>query len=134
MLRAAVGEVVAIYRSDHSVFEIEMLDRLGDVDRFERIKLAGLLGDEDLQMPVLAPASNAWGAREAWMKNEDIGPRELRGPLWETITLLTAMLAGGDIFMISHPATTRVAKGLVQDLLGKTAKGGVVEDWVTALG
>ena len=100
----------------------------------ERIKLAGLLGDEDLQMPVLAPASNAWGAREAWMKNEDIGPRELRGPLWETITLLTAMLAGGDLFMISHPATTRVAKGLVQDLLGNSAKGGVVDDWVTALG
>jgi acetyl-CoA decarbonylase/synthase complex subunit delta len=100
----------------------------------ERIKMAGLLGDDELQMPILAPASNAWGAREAWMKNEELGPRELRGPLWETITTITIMMAGGDIFMTSHPATVRVVKGLVDDMLGKSARNKAADDWVTALG
>ncbi len=99
----------------------------------ERIKLAGLLGDEDLQMPILAPASNAWGAREAWMKNEEWGPREYRGPLWETITTLTILLSGGDLFMLSHPAVVRVIKNLVEDMRNRSAKGNVVADWVTAL-
>jgi len=100
----------------------------------ERIKLAGLLGDEDLQMPILAPASNAWGAREAWMKNEEWGQREYRGPLWETITTLTILLAGGDIFMISHPATIKVIKKIVDDLLSTSDNGTLVKDWVTSLG
>ncbi len=104
------------------------------ISLMERIKLAGLLGDEDLQMPIIAPASNAWGAREAWMKSEELGPREYRGPLWEAITTLTALMAGGDIFMVSHPATVRVIKKLIEDMRSSSAKGGtVVEDWVTAL-
>jgi len=100
----------------------------------ERIKQAGLLGDEDLQMPILAPTSNAWGAREAWMKNEEWGPRKYRGPLWETITTLTVLLSGGDIFMTSHPANVRVIKNLIDDILNKSTKGQSVEDWITALG
>src|SRR3990172_5880475 len=99
----------------------------------ERIKLAGLMGDEELQMPILAPASNAWGAREAWMKSDELGPREYRGPLWETVTTLTVLLAGGDIFMTSHPAALRVIKKLIEDLRGESEKGRTVEDWVTAL-
>ncbi len=98
----------------------------------ERIKLAGLMGDEDLQMPILAPASNAWGAREAWMKSESLGPREYRGPLWETITTLTILMSGGDVFMLSHPATVRVIKNLVEDLIS-SPKGAIVGDWITAL-
>lgn len=101
---------------------------------FERIKLAGLLGDEDLQMPLLSPSSNAWGAREAWMKNDELGPREYRGPLWETVTAITMALAGADLFMLSHPASVRVVKNLVEDIRGVSAKGSVVEDWITALG
>ncbi|MEM4726326.1 MAG: CO dehydrogenase/acetyl-CoA synthase subunit delta, partial [Nitrososphaerales archaeon] len=85
----------------------------------ERIKLAGLMGDEDLQMPILAAASNAWGARESWMKVEEWGPREIRGPLWETVTCVALMMAGADLFMISHPATIRVAKKLADSLFGE---------------
>tara|TARA_B100000959_G_scaffold18868_1_gene18304 strand:- start:2176 stop:3378 length:1203 start_codon:yes stop_codon:yes gene_type:complete len=104
------------------------------ISLMERIKQAGLLGDEDLQMPILAPTSNAWGAREAWMKNEEWGPREYRGPLWETITTLTVLLSGGDVFMTSHPANVRVIKNLIDDILNKSTKGQPVEDWITALG
>ncbi len=103
------------------------------ISLMERIKLAGLLGDEDLQMPVLAPTSNAWGAREAWMKNEEWGPREYRGPLWETITTLTIVLSGGDLFMTSHPANIRVIKNIVKDLIDKSPKSKPPENWITAL-
>lgn len=99
----------------------------------ERIKLAGLMGDEDLQMPISAAASNAWGARESWMKVEEWGPREIRGPLWETVTCVALMMAGADLFMISHPATIRVAKKLADSLFGEGACEQKIEGWVTSL-
>jgi len=99
----------------------------------ERIKLAGLMGDEDLQMPILAAASNAWGARESWMKVDEWGPREIRGPLWETVTCVSLMMAGADLFMISHPATVRVAKKLADSLFGEGSCEQKVESWVTSL-
>jgi acetyl-CoA decarbonylase/synthase complex subunit delta len=99
----------------------------------ERIRLSALMGDVDLQMPMLSAASNAWGAREAWMKNTEWGQREIRGPLWETVTCLTLMMAGADIFMVSHPATIRIAKKFTET----TNDGNVAEhkivDWITAL-
>jgi len=97
----------------------------------ERIKLAGLMGDEDLQMPIMAAASNAWGAREAWMKTEELGPREIRGPLWETVTCVSLMMAGADLFMISHPATVRVAKKLAANLYGENKISQEIESWIT---
>lgn len=99
----------------------------------ERIRLAALMGDEDLQMPILSAASNAWGAREAWMKTTEWGPREIRGPLWEAVTCLTLMMAGADLFMISHPATVRIAKRFLDAMYGVTKTEQKAEDWITAL-
>lgn len=103
------------------------------VSLMERIKLGGLLGDTDLQMPILAPASNAWGARESWIKSDSWGPKELRGPIWETITALTIMLSGGDLFMMSHPVSIRVLKQLADQLFGKVESKQEVGDWVSGL-
>ncbi|MEM3518630.1 MAG: CO dehydrogenase/acetyl-CoA synthase subunit delta, partial [Nitrososphaerales archaeon] len=100
----------------------------------ERIKLAGLLGDPDLQMPILASTSNSWGAREAWMKSEEWGPKEYRGPLWETVTTITAMMAGGDLFMLSHPATVRIIKRLIESLYGEVNADQRIQDWITDIG
>ncbi|MCP8308760.1 MAG: CO dehydrogenase/acetyl-CoA synthase subunit delta [archaeon] len=100
----------------------------------ERIKLAGLLGDPNLQMPILAPTSNSWGAREAWMKSEEWGPREYRGPLWETVTAITAIMAGGDLLMLSHPATVRVMKKLIENLYGEVDADQRIQDWITDIG
>jgi len=100
----------------------------------ERIKLAGLLGDNDLQMPILAPTSNSWGAREAWMKSEEWGPREYRGPLWETVTAITTMMAGGDLFMLSHPATIRIIKRLIENFYGEVDADQRIQDWITDIG
>ncbi|MGQ9718448.1 MAG: CO dehydrogenase/acetyl-CoA synthase subunit delta [Nitrososphaerales archaeon] len=110
------------------------------ISLMERIKLSGLLGDSDLQMPMLSPSSNAWGAREAWIKSEELGPKEYRGPLWETVTAITTMMAGGDLFMLSHPATVRVLKGLLESLYEEVDVEHVykpskrVQDWITDIG
>jgi len=103
------------------------------ISLLERIRLAALKGDPDLQMPVLSAASNAWGAREAWMKTESLGPREYRGPLWETVTGLAALMSGADLFMVSHPATVRVLKGLVDSLLGMGETDQKIENWITSI-
>jgi len=99
----------------------------------ERARLAALLGDPELQHPVLSGSTNAWAAREAWMKlGPEYEPRELRGPLWEIVTALSLLLAGVDIFMMMHPAAVRTMKEVINKLLnyGK-AKPEKIADWVT---
>ena len=98
----------------------------------ERIMLAGLSGDADLQMPIASGTTNAWAAREAWMDAPEWGPKELRGPLWETVTALTLLLAGCDFLMMMHPDAVRTAKEIVETLSGKgTKKVEELEKWIT---
>ncbi|RLI39537.1 CO dehydrogenase/acetyl-CoA synthase subunit delta [Candidatus Bathyarchaeota archaeon] len=103
----------------------------------ERARLAALMGDKELQHPMSAAPSNSWAAREAWMKEEELGPewgpRELRGPLWETLTGLILLLAGVDLFMVGHPATARTLKEFIDVLMSRgKAKGADIENWVSA--
>lgn len=79
----------------------------------QRMRLAGLLGDSELQFPISSGTTNAWAAREAWLKDPALGPRELRGPIWESVTALALMLAGTDIFMMMHPAAIKTVHDLV---------------------
>jgi len=83
----------------------------------ERIRLAALLGDKDLQMPILSGTSNSWAAREAWMKNEEWGPRDLRGPMWEATTALTLLMTGCDFFMMSHPSAVQTLNSFIDSLM-----------------
>lgn len=97
----------------------------------ERIRLAALHGDELLQMPMASGSTNAWAAREAWMKSPEWGPRDLRGPLWETITALSLLLAGCDFFMMMHPAAIKTVKETIRAFMsrerGELSK---IADWV----
>jgi len=99
----------------------------------ERTRLAGLMGDAQLQHPMASGTTNAWAAREAWMTMApEWGPRELRGPIWETVTALTLLLTGVDLFMMMHPAAVRTVKEVIGELTG--GGGGNPEkiaDWVT---
>lgn len=92
----------------------------------ERMRLSALWADEELQMPMAAATSNSWAAREAWRKDPNLGPRNLRGPLWETTSALTFLLAGVDMFIMLHPAAIRtikeVAGWLMQENAEKTPK------------
>jgi acetyl-CoA decarbonylase/synthase complex subunit delta len=86
----------------------------------ERARYAALMGDEELRQPTISAASNSWVAREARLKMDpQYGPRELRGPMWETINALTLLLAGVDIFMLAHPTTLTTLKDIVQMLIRK---------------
>jgi acetyl-CoA decarbonylase/synthase complex subunit delta len=93
----------------------------------QRIRLAGLGGDKELDFPISNGVTNAWGAREAWMSSktpmekygEDWGSREYRGPLWEVFTGLSMLLAGSDLLMELHPRAVVVLKEMVDRMSGQ---------------
>jgi len=103
----------------------------------ERARLAGLMGDAELAHPIAHPMSsgttNAWAAREAWLKMApEWEPRELRGPLWEVTTALTLLLAGVDLFMMMHPAAVKTLKEVTRQLVsGNKADASKFADWVS---
>ncbi|MEM2273307.1 MAG: CO dehydrogenase/acetyl-CoA synthase subunit delta, partial [Candidatus Bathyarchaeia archaeon] len=99
----------------------------------ERARLAALAGDQELQHPTSSGTTNAWAAREAWLKlGPEWEPRELRGPLWETVTAITLLLAGVDIFMMMHPAAIRTVKETISNLYKRgRAKPEGVADWIS---
>jgi len=100
----------------------------------ERARLAGLMGDPELQQPMSSGTTNAWAAREAWQKMDPKwGARELRGPLWETVTGLTLLLAGVDLFMMLHPAAVKTLRNTVKRLTEKigTADIAKIANWVS---
>jgi acetyl-CoA decarbonylase/synthase complex subunit delta len=96
----------------------------------ERMRLSALWADQELQMPMAAATSNSWAAREAWRKDPELGPRILRGPLWETTSALTFLLAGVDMFISLHPAVIRTVKEVSEWLMDKEAKKDPL-NWVT---
>ncbi len=108
----------------------------------ERMRIAALKGDADLAFPISCGITNAWGAREAWMKDSPIredsdwGPSAYRGPLYEIVTGLTLGIAGGDMFMMMHPKAADAVKRVTQmlfgaDVEGDKAKKVEMKDWVT---
>jgi acetyl-CoA decarbonylase/synthase complex subunit delta len=101
----------------------------------ERARIAALMGDDELQHPTISGSTNAWAAREAWM---DLGPgfgsRKVRGPLWETLTAATLLLAGVDIFMMMHPFAVSTVRQLAQQLASRETPDPVRGfDWVSVL-
>lgn len=99
----------------------------------ERARLAGLKGDTELAHPMSSGTTNAWAAREAWLKmSQEWEPRELRGPLWELTTALTVLLAGVDLFMMMHPAAVKTLKDIIKNLtLGKKADAEKYLNWLS---
>lgn len=100
----------------------------------ERARLAALMGDPELQHPMSSGTTNAWAAREAWKKMDpQWGPREFRGPIWETVTAITLLLAGVDLFMMMHPAAVKTLKDTIKRLTSqKAAKTEKIANWIPA--
>lgn len=99
----------------------------------ERARIGGLMGDAELAHPMSSGTTNAWAAREAWLKmGPEWEPRELRGPLWEVTTALTLLLAGVDLFMMMHPAAVKTLKDVTANLVsGKKADVSKFANWVS---
>jgi acetyl-CoA decarbonylase/synthase complex subunit delta len=77
--------------------------------------------------------TNAWFARESWKKmTAQWEPRELRGPLWETVTALTGLLAGVDYFMMMHPTAVKTVENIIGKLMGKEVeKPTKITEWIS---
>jgi len=101
---------------------------------FQRLRLDGLGGDDEVNFPLSSAGTNAWGARESWMKAEDRnwGDRMKRGPLWETITGLTLILSGADLLMALHPKSVGVIQDVVDRMNGRVDRR-VEENWIEAI-
>jgi len=105
---------------------------------YQRMRLAGLLGETDLAYPISGGTTNAWGAREAWMSEKQApqwGPRQYRGPIWEIINALSLSLVGLDLAMMFHPIAAKHVKEITAEFFGQIPKH--MEDigyydWVSA--
>ena len=100
------------------------------VSIMERIRLAALKGDNILQMPMSSGTTNNWGAREAWMNVPEWGPRELRGPLWESTGSISLMLCGVNLFMMLHPLSVSLFKETRDYLLSAKREEFNYYDWL----
>ena len=98
-----------------------------------RIRLAAVMGDDELQHPMSSGVTNAWFARESWKKMApEWEPRELRGPMWETVTALTSIAAGCDFLMMMHPAAIQTVKDVIQKLTEDSSKKPAeTADWIS---
>lgn len=105
---------------------------------YQRMRIAGLLGETDLAYPISGGTTNAWGAREAWMSEKRApqwGKREYRGPIWEIINALSLTLVGLDLAMCFHPIAAKHVKDITKQFFAEIpkhleAKG--YYDWVSA--
>ncbi|MFX1419732.1 MAG: CO dehydrogenase/acetyl-CoA synthase subunit delta [Promethearchaeota archaeon] len=105
---------------------------------YQRMRVAGLLGESDLAYPISGGTTNAWGAREAWMSEKQApewGLREYRGPIWEIINALSLSLVGLDLAMMFHPVAAKHVKEITAQFFTEVPK--VLDDkgyydWVSA--
>jgi len=105
---------------------------------YQRMRIAGLLGETDLAYPISGGTTNAWGAREAWMSEKvapQWGKREYRGPIWEIINALSLTLVGLDLAMMFHPIAAKHVKEITGQFFAEIPKhleGKGYYDWVSA--
>ncbi|MFX0071802.1 MAG: CO dehydrogenase/acetyl-CoA synthase subunit delta [Candidatus Hermodarchaeota archaeon] len=92
---------------------------------YQRMRTAGLLGEEDLAYPISGGTTNAWGAREAWMSEKQVpewGLRDYRGPIWEIINALSLTLVGLDLAMMFHPIAAKSLKDITSQFFAEMPK------------
>ena len=85
----------------------------------ERIRLAALMGDTMLQVPIVCDTTLAWKAREAHQPNKALGDENLRGPYWEATTGLSAIVAGADMLIMRHPEAVAMVRETVLEMAKK---------------
>ena len=105
---------------------------------YQRMRIAGLLGETDLAYPISGGTTNAWGAREAWMSEKRMpqwGLRKYRGPIWEIINALSLSLVGLDLAMMFHPIAAKNVKEITAQFFAEIPKhleDKGYYDWVSA--
>jgi acetyl-CoA decarbonylase/synthase complex subunit delta len=87
----------------------------------ERIRLAALQqNDTMMQMPMIADVGDVtWKVKESKAPQEEQpawGDASRRGVLWESITAIAFVMAGGDLVIVRHPKTLKTLRGGMSDL------------------
>jgi acetyl-CoA decarbonylase/synthase complex subunit delta len=86
----------------------------------ERMRMAGLTQqDEKLQFPIICNlAKEAWKSKEVNQPDNamNMGNAKNRGILWEAISAMALLLAGGDIIVMRHPEAIKLIKEMIADL------------------
>ncbi|MGM0365274.1 MAG: acetyl-CoA decarbonylase/synthase complex subunit delta [Actinomycetota bacterium] len=88
----------------------------------ERLKIAALLQDDKMtQMPMICNiAPEVWKVKEVKESEEDYpewGDLEERGINWETISVMSTLLAGANIVVMRHPRAVEIIKETIDKLL-----------------
>ena len=86
----------------------------------ERMRLAAVNGDKQLQQPVLMDVGmEAWRAKESKIAEAEapnLGPADKRGPIWEAITATDLLQSGGDLLVMRHPEAIRIVRKTIERL------------------
>ena len=88
----------------------------------DRVRLAALQqGDEDLQMPIIAPvSSDTWGVKESTATEEDEpawGSQEERAIHMEVSTAAASLTGGADAVILRHPESVAAIARFIAELV-----------------
>ena len=88
---------------------------------FERVRIAGLKGDELMALPQIANVGwETWKVKEAIQDEAALpgwGALEVRGPMWETTTATGYLHAGADIVTLAHPQSITLIREAIDELM-----------------
>ncbi len=85
----------------------------------ERIRIAALMGDPMLQIPMLCDCTGAWDVSDA-VSDEDpaLGDPKFRATWWEAITAMAAVISGADIIVMRGPGAADMLMGYIDEMRG----------------
>jgi acetyl-CoA decarbonylase/synthase complex subunit delta len=86
----------------------------------ERIRLAALMGDSMLQVPLICDTTSAWKAKEASEEIEGMDGLEERAMWWEATTAIAALISGADALIMRSPRAAAVVRKAIDELRGGT--------------
>ncbi len=86
----------------------------------ERMRMAGLTQqDEKLQFPIICNlAKEVWKSKEVHQLDDtaNMGNAKKRGIMFEAMSAVTLLMAGGDIIIMRHPDAIKLVKEMISDL------------------
>ncbi len=90
----------------------------------ERVRMAGLTQqDEKLQFPLICNVSKeTWKIKEVHIPTEEdpkLGDAKKRGILWEAMSAMVLLLAGGDVMVMRHPEAIKLVREMIAELTAK---------------
>jgi acetyl-CoA decarbonylase/synthase, CODH/ACS complex subunit delta len=86
----------------------------------ERMRMAGLTQqDEKLQFPIICNlAKEVWKSKEVHQPDNEnnMGNAKKRGIMFEAMSAVTLLMAGGDVIIMRHPEAIKLTKEMISDL------------------